>query len=116
MSDDTRDDISEVLDGDVLGEEPGDDERPGTSDFPPDQPMGVEDPSLFGDDDLDTRALRRDVDDTASDPNLVLVDVVPDGEPDHEATLVADAELATSSGELSAEEAAIHLIDEEPID
>ena len=121
MSDDgIGDDLSELLDGDVLGEEPGDPDRPGATAYPPDRPLGVEDPSLYDDDDLDTRAtLRRDVDrhvDRGEDPagrdrDFVLVDVSPEGALDHESALLAEAASGDLGDDMPAEEAAIHVVD-----
>lgn len=39
-------DQAEEFDGDVLGERPTDDDLPG-SNFPPDAPLGVEDPAII---------------------------------------------------------------------
>lgn len=107
MSDD-RDDSSEQLDGDVLGEQPGDADLPGVAPYPPDRPLGVEDPSLFGEDDLETRAvLRRQVDgDRTGDVRLV--DPAPIDGTDHDETLTGEGSKPTS--DLSAEEAAVHVV------
>jgi hypothetical protein len=114
---DDRDLISEQLDGDRLGEQPGDIDPPGLTDFPPERPLGVEDPSLFDDDDLATRSdLRRDLagDDSV---DVVLVDPHPVDGSDHDESaagvgIVVDENGAGVSGDLSAEEAAVHLIPE----
>lgn len=111
MSDD-RDDQSEALDGDVLGEEPWDADPPGLAGYPPERSLGVEDPSLEADDDVEMRAvLRRGVDDeTVERRHLSLVDPAPEGALDHEAELVGDT--ADPVDEQPAEEAAIHIVDD----
>ena len=114
MADD-RDD-AEFLDGDALGEEPGDDALPGTDDFPPERSLGVEDPSRSVSDDLATRELRRDVGSHDSPPTFSLV--APDGSDglsDDEPQEIADAGDASES-ELSPEERALHIIPELGID
>lgn len=50
---------SKDLDGDVLGEDVGDDGLPGIGDYPPDQAQGVNDPNLVADDDVAMREARR---------------------------------------------------------
>lgn len=87
---DDPDDVSEALDGDKLDERPGDAELPGVSDFPPERPLGVEDPSVGGEDDAATRDWR-------TEPEL-------DGIPDDG--------VPPDTDRLSAEEAAIHLTEE----
>ena len=72
MSTDDRQDQSEEFDGDVLGERPTDDDMPGI-DYPPDEPMGVEDPAIvLGDsdipDDLITREWRHQGEDESAPP------------------------------------------------
>jgi hypothetical protein len=80
-------DVSEALDGDTLGEQPGDQELPG-ADYPPDRPLGVEDPTgSAAEDDVATRDWRTEGE----------LDGIPD-EP--------------VFGDVPAEEAAIHLTDE----
>lgn len=46
------------LDGDVLGEQVGDDGLPGLTGFPPDQMQGVNDPNQVASDDLAMREAR----------------------------------------------------------
>jgi hypothetical protein len=58
MSDDGLMDESEQLDADELGEEVGEDNLPGLEGYPPDEPLGAEDPNLVADDDLAVRTLR----------------------------------------------------------
>jgi hypothetical protein len=106
---DSRDD-AEFLDGDALGEEAGDDDLPGTDDYPPDHSVGVEDPTRSVSDDLATRELRRDVGSEDSSPRFSLV--APDGEQglsDDESQEIADAVDAVDV-ELSPEETALHII------
>jgi hypothetical protein len=107
MTDD-RDDISEALDGDKLGEGFDDADLPGIADYPPEHSMGVEDPSLEGDDDLATRELRRDVDDRHDDTEVVLVDEQSAGALDDEPQELGSG-VEPADSELSAEEAAIHV-------
>ncbi|HEY0519071.1 MAG TPA: hypothetical protein VGC84_06225 [Ilumatobacteraceae bacterium] len=111
---DSRDD-AEFLDGDELGEEVGDDELPGTAGFPPDYPLGVDDPSLTAPDDVRTRELRRDVSDDEDAEAFVLVtpddvDDVVDDEAQQIATAVDPGDLA------SPEEAALHVIEPSDLD
>lgn len=109
--------MSEQLDGDVLGERLGDPDRPGVGDYAPERSLGVEDPSLFDEDDLATRAeLRRDVE-TDEIGEVVLVDPAPIDGTDHDETLTGegirlagDGTEPVPSDDLSAEEAAVHLI------
>jgi hypothetical protein len=84
---DDPDDVSEALDGDTLGEQPGDRDLPG-SDYPPERPLGVEDPTgSAAEDDVATRDWRTEDE----------LDGIPD---------------VPESGDAAAEEAAIHLTDE----
>jgi hypothetical protein len=106
---DSRDD-AEFVDGDALGEEVGDDDLPGTDEFPPERSVGVEDPSRSVSDDFATRELRRDVGSKESSPRFSLV--APDGEEglsDEESQEIADAVEAVDV-ELSPEESALHII------
>jgi hypothetical protein len=111
---DSRDDQSEHLDDDVLGEDLGDDDRPGVGDYPPDEPLGVEDPSLRADDDLATRRLRRDLGEPVADEVPVLADPDPTDSFGGDVLHAADDEGAASRETLPAEEAAIH-VDENPL-
>lgn len=106
------DDLSEALDGDALGEEVTDADRPGVIDFPPDRSRGSEDPSLFADDDLETRRERRDVTalDEAAQLIEALIDPSPAGALDHDPTMTADT--ADRVEPPSAEEAAMHVVHE----
>jgi hypothetical protein len=108
------DDRSEQLDADKLGDDPSRDDVPGTDDFPPDRSLGVEDPSLYGDDDLVTRAeLRRDVGGAAGTgerEEVVLVDPYPAGVRDLDESLAGDA-VEPPDADLAAEEAAVHIVD-----
>ena len=63
------DNSSEQLDGNVLGEKPGDDTMPGVGDFPPDQALGVNDPNLVADDDVAMREARTVADETIDSPD-----------------------------------------------
>ena len=106
---DNRDD-AEFLDGDALGEEVGDEALPGIDDFPPERPLGVEDPTRSVRDDYATRELRRDVGSHDSSPSFSLV--APDGVEglsDGESQEIADA-VDAIKGELSPEESALHII------
>jgi hypothetical protein len=107
---DSRDD-AEFLDGDALGEEPGDEELPGTEGFPPERPLGVDDPSRGTDDDFATRELRRDVEAQPGAAAFVLVDPESsEGLMDTESEEIAyDVEAADA--DLSPEDAALHIED-----
>jgi hypothetical protein len=107
---DSRDD-AEFLDGDALGEEPGDQQLPGAEGFPPDRPVGVDDPSRATSDDVSTRELRRDV--PSQEPPDAFVLLAPDsseGLMDTESQEIASAVDAVDS-DLSPEEAALHIVD-----
>jgi hypothetical protein len=108
---DSRDDQSEHLDGDVLGENIGDDDRPGVDDYPPDEPFGVEDPSLLADDDLATRRLRRDLGESVADEVPLLGDPDPTDTFDGDVLHAAHDEGVASRESLPAEEAAMHIED-----
>ena len=71
---------SDDLDGDVLGEEIGDDGIPGIGDYPPDQAQGVDDPNLVADDDVATREARRRSEEVAPDDEGVGDLLPPDGD------------------------------------
>ncbi len=107
---DDRDDISEQLDGEVLGEQPGDPDRPGVGAYPPDRPLGVEDPSLFDEDDLETRAVLRRRVEGERPGDVALVDPAPVDGTGHDETLVGEGTEPVSTDDLSAEEAAVHVI------
>ena len=114
------DDRSEQLDGDVLGEQPFDDDPPGLADYPPERSLGAEDPSLFEADDLATRAeLRRDAA-SAVDPqtdDVLLVDPAPTGALDHDETLTADAiDVDGDDPDVSAEESAVHVVPDDTVE
>jgi hypothetical protein len=112
---DNRDD-AEFLDGDVLGEEPGDDALPGTDEFPPERAVGVEDPTRSVSDDFATRELRRDVGSQGSALSFSLV--APDGAEglsDGESQEIADAVDAIDA-ELSPEESALHIVPSDETD
>lgn len=108
---DNRDD-AEFLDGDNLGEEVGDDDLPGTQNFPPERPWGVEDPTSDDvDDDVATRELRVDHDRTQRSEAFALVsDGSTEGLMDDEAQEIASA-VDASEGDLSPEEQALHIVD-----
>ena len=106
---DNRDDF-EFLDGDVLGEDIGDDDQPGVN-FPDDRPWGVQDPSLDAADDLATRELRRDVSSPTEEEMITLVDDgAPMGLGDTEAQEIATA-VDVSPDELTPEESALHIVE-----
>jgi len=106
---DSRDDF-EFLDGDELGEEPGDADLPGTHNYPPDRALGVDDPSVDVPDDLATRELRRDVRSDDDSPGFVLVPPDGEGYSDEEAQEIAVA-VDAAEADLPPEEAALHIID-----
>lgn len=84
---DDPDEVSEAVDGDTLGERVGDQDLPGTG-YPPERPLGVEDPTgSAAEDDVATRDWRTEDE----------LDGIPD---------------VPESEDAAAEEAAIHLTDE----
>jgi hypothetical protein len=107
-----RDD-AEFLDGDVLGEEVGDDDMPG-SDFPPDSPLGVDDPSRDVDDDVATRELRRDVQTSRGEGFTLLQEGSVEGLMDTEAQELGQ-EVDAPDADLSPEEQALHIVDEDEV-
>ena len=113
MSD--QDDISESVDGDILGEGVLDADQPGVGAYPPDRALGADDPSLFEDDDLETRELRRYVEPVNDVPDVVIVEDAA-STLDVEKDLVGEGfdvdEERFAADEFSAEEAAVHVIDE----
>jgi hypothetical protein len=70
-------DGSEQLDGDVLGEDVGDDGLPGIGDYPPDQALGVNDPNLVADDDVAMREARHRSEEGAGDDQDRPLDLLP---------------------------------------
>ena len=108
---DNRDD-AEFLDGDALGEEVGDQPLPGTGNFPPDRPWGVEDPTRDDvDDDVATRELRIDHERPHSAKSFALVaDGSSEGLMDDESQEIASA-VDAAEGDLSAEEGALHIVE-----
>lgn len=107
---------AEQLDPSVLGEQVGDDER-AAADYPPDEPLGVDDPSLLADgevapDDVATRETRLADPGHAGDatPTIGLVDPASTDTPsltDDERQMVGDIAHADTG----AEAAAIHVVD-----
>ncbi|CAN5609299.1 hypothetical protein BH23ACT3_BH23ACT3_12890 [soil metagenome] len=112
MTDD-HDDVSEQLDPDVLGDATGDEDLPHTIDYPPDEPLGVEDPTLTGSDDVASREDRTQSGNGFDEEVPVPIDPDPAGIDDHDPEVWADDETA-SADEVSAEEAAMH-IEEPPV-
>ena len=109
---DNRDD-AEFLDGAALGEEVGDERLPGTENFPPDRPWGVEDPTRDDDvdDDMETRDRRMDHDRPHPARSFSLVaDGSSEGLMNDESQEIAFAVDATE-GDLSPEEGALHIVE-----
>jgi hypothetical protein len=71
---------SDDLDGDVLGEEIGDDGIPGIGDYPPDHAQGVDDPNLVAEDDVATREARRRGEEPPHDDRRIGDLLPPDGD------------------------------------
>ncbi|MGE0880929.1 MAG: hypothetical protein AB7L13_08005 [Acidimicrobiia bacterium] len=114
MSD--QDDISEAVDGDVLGEDPFDADQPGVAAYPPDRALGADDPSLFSTDGIETRELRRYTEPVHDVPEVVIVEDAASTR-DVEKDLVAegvdiDADRLAAE-EFGAEEAAVHVVEED---
>lgn len=111
---------AEQLDPSVLGEEVGDDRRP-AADYPPEEPLGVEDPSILDDgriarDDVGTRTDRVEPDAQVPagaspaerfDAGLIEPAPASDGT-DQESQLVAD----TGDADTGPEAAALHIDDD----
>jgi hypothetical protein len=110
---------AEQLDPTVLGEQVGDDRRP-AADYPPDQPLAVEDETIRADgsiaaDDVATRADRRNepggpADDTADDTQGEAL-IEPGDDPDvrdDEKQLIAE----TGDRDPSPEAGAVHVHDQ----
>lgn len=71
---------SKDLDGDVLGEDVGDDGLPGIGDYPPDQAQGVNDPNLVASDDVVMREARHRAGVVDGDDDRVGDLLPPDGD------------------------------------
>lgn len=109
---DNRDD-AEFLDGDTLGEEIGDDALPGTRDYPPDRPWGVDDPTGDDiDDDVAARDRRLDHQARDRDPIALVAEGSSEGLADDEQQEIAQA-VDAADGDVSPEEGALHIIDDD---
>lgn len=75
-------DGSEQLDGDVLGEDVGDDGLPGIGDYPHDQALGVNDPNLVAQDDVAMREARHRSEEGTGDEARPLDLLPPDADDD----------------------------------
>lgn len=104
---------AEQLDPAKLGEEVGDDQR-AAADFPPDEPMGVDDPSILSDgsiaeDDYETRDERHlrddETDATVAEPPALIDPGLDPDVIDDEQQLIAD----TGDRDTSPEAAAVHV-------
>ena len=106
---------AEQLDPTVLGEQVGDDRRP-AADYPPDQPMAVEDETIRADgsiaaDDVATRDERRNEPDGRVDDTKGEALIEPGDDPDvrdDEQQLIAD----TGDRDRSPEAGAVHVRDQ----
>lgn len=102
---------SKDLDGDVLGEEVGDDGLPGVGDYPAGQALGVNDPNLVADDDVAMREARIRGELPVSDDDPV-GDLLPpagdDGLADAEQQAVASVSADDDGVAPPAEVAALH--------
>ena len=109
---DTSDDATD-LDGDVLGEDIGDDGLPGIGDYPPDQARGVNDPNLVADDDVAMREARTRGEEVAAEPEPVADLIAPDdGEVLDDREHQAIADRSDDDGDRAtppAEVAAVHV-------
>lgn len=122
---DSQHDNAEQLDGNVLGEKPGDDTLPGVNQFVERRPLHSEDPALLmggseTEDDLRTREWRERDDLAADDPaasgdhhaaDLLNPDEGGAAAVDDEAQLIAHEQEPTSP-DVAPEVDAIHLVDE----
>ena len=99
------------LDGDVLGEQVGDEGLPGVGDFPPDQMQGVNDPNQVAPDDVSMREARTRGEAVPGDPDRS-GDLLPpdgdDGRRDDVQQLIGD-EGDEDQATAPAEVAAMHL-------
>ena len=104
------------LDGDVLGEEVGDDELPGVGGFPPDQMLGVNDPNQAAPDDVAMREARTRSEELPDDPGRPGDLLPPDGDDDllddEQQALGVEGEDDDDPGEMPAEVAALHVEEE----
>ena len=104
------------LDGDVLGEEVGDDGLPGLGDYPPDQMQGVNDPNQVASDDVAMREARTRGEEVPGDPGRPGDLLPPDGDDDlyddEQQALGSEGEGDADSGEMPAEVAAMHIEEE----
>lgn len=110
------DDQSEQLDAAKLGEEIDAETLPGIDDYPPDEPLGVEDPTVGGEDDVATRE-RRERPEVWEEPargDDEPVDLLPpdddDDAYDGENQQIAQAE--DPEGQTAPEVAAVHEVDD----
>ncbi len=105
---------AEQLDEEVLGQDPIDDPDIGVAGWPPEDPRGVEDPSVLQggsetQDDLVTRDWRHH-DGDRDDTGIRLLPTDDDAiEDDQEAAAIADAAVEVSNP--APEEAAIHIVE-----
>ena len=110
------DNNAQQLDGDVLGEEVGDDGLPGLGDYPPDQMQGVNDPNQVAPDDVAMREARTRGEDVPGDPGRPGDLLPPDGDDDlldgEQQALGVEGEGDDDAGEVPAEVAALHVEDE----
>jgi hypothetical protein len=99
------------LDGDVLGEEVGDEELPGTGGFPPDQMQGVNDPNQVAPDDVAMREARTRGEEVPDDPGRSGDLLPPDGDDDQrdDEQQALGTEGDEEDGEMPAEVAAVHI-------
>lgn len=117
------DNSSEQLDGNVLGEQPGDEAMPGVGDYPPDTALGVNDPNLVADDDVAMREARTVADETTDSPDRDLAGadpaagdlLPPDGDTgnqdDVQQMLGASGDTSDDAESVPAEVEAMHITD-----
>lgn len=102
------------LDGDVLGEQVGDDGLPGVGDYPPDQMQGVNDPNQVARDDVAMREARTRGEEVPGDAERSGDLLPPDGDDgarDDVQQMLGD-EGDEDRGEMPAEVVAVHVDDD----
>jgi hypothetical protein len=117
MSDDGLMDESEQLDPDELGDDVGEQRLPGLESYPPDEPLGAEDPNLIADDDLAVRTLRETRRDTGyeeADEGVDLVRADDDGDSivDDEPRELGEIGVTDDGEPVPPEASAMHIVEE----